>query len=611
MCIHLPHLLKAAHPASGRSGRAGRRLRAALRACAGALLAAAWLLAPPLAAAQPGAGDGLKRIPRAAPPAEPESAPEEPAGGLTGSLVYEFLVGEVAAQRGEPRLAAQAYADLARKTRDPWIAKRATELAWLAHMPQLAADAAQLWTEIEPQSGEAQVWQLQIWVASGRLEEARPGLERMLARSQSEQTFLQLGRLIGQVADKPAALRLMQALAEPYGELAAAHMAIAQVAAAGEDEATALSEAEAAVKLRPGWELPVLLEAGLLQKKDPARAIERLRVFLDSNPKSAEVRLAYARALAGARQYDAARAQFQQLLQNYPDNVNVVYPVALLSLELEDYGQAEAALKHLLDLDFNDPDLVMLYLGQATQALKRYPEALQWYEKVGPGEHYLTAQIRGAMVVALQGDVEGARRLLHDVPAGNDPDRVKLELAETQILREAKRTEEAFQLAAQALERMPEDPDLIYDYAMLAERLNRLDVMEANLRKLISLKPDQAQAYNALGYSLADRGLRLPEARELIEKAHALSPEDLFIVDSLGWVMYRSGDLNGALAQLQRAYGGHTDPEIAAHLGEVLWRLGRGAEARKVWLEAEKRSPGNETLEATLKRFLPAAGGQP
>jgi len=222
---------------------------------------------------------------------------------------------------------------------------------------------------------------------------------------------------------------------------------------------------------------------------------------------------------------------------------------------------------------------------------------------VGEGEQYVQAQIRYAQVLARQGKLDDARAHLQQAAAKSSPQRIQLVLAEAQLLRDANQPKAAFDLVGQALDRVPNNPDLLYDYAMLAEKIERVDVLESSLRKLIEIRPEHAHAYNALGYSLADRNQRLPEARELIEKALKLAPDDSFIIDSMGWVLYRQGKLKDSLGYLRRAYAGRPDPEIAAHLGEVLWALGERSEAERVWGDAARDSPDNETLANTIKRL--------
>ncbi len=605
--IVMPAPAAGSTPAPAVLGRAARVsiLIVAVIAGVALVLGVQALMARPLLAQ----GFPQKRIPepgslaRATP-----SAPTE----LNGALVYEFLVAEIALQRGKPQLGAEAYLDLARKLRDPRVAERATEVAWAARMPQVALNAASLWGELEPNSVDAGGWMLQILVATNRLEEAKPGLTRMLGKATDDRPFLQLGRLLSGVPDKAAALRLMRELAAPYPDNAAAHMALAQVAAVADDSELALTHARAAATQRTDWELPVLLEAQIIGKRSPAQAQERLRQFSATHPKAADVRLAYARSLAASGQFDQARIEFRRLAEAYPDNPEVIYPVALISLQLEDYPAAERYLRQLLEINYPDQDLVHLYLGQAIEEQKRYAEAIESYRQVSPGEHYRAARTRLALAMGKSGDLAGARAFLH-TPARDGGEvareqRIADLLIETQLLRDAKRPEEAFDLIDRALVQHPDDAELLYEQGMLAERLNRIEVMERSLRRVIAIKPDQAQAYNALGYSLADRGLRLAEARELIEHAVRLAPEDFFIKDSLGWVQFRQGDLSGALQTLQQAYAGRPDTEIGAHLGEVLWQMGRRDEANKVWTDALRRSPDNETLKSTLQRLEVSAG---
>jgi tetratricopeptide (TPR) repeat protein len=315
--------------------------------------------------------------------------------------------------------------------------------------------------------------------------------------------------------------------------------------------------------------------------------------------------MSYARVLVAERRYPEARVEFQTLSKDFPDNVDVVFAVGVLSLQLQDYALAEANFKRLLLLPYREKNTVRLYLGQIAEEQKNYPEALRWYSEVAGGEQYLQAQSRYALVLNKQGNLEAARAHLRQVEVDSDQSRTQLLLTEAQMLRDANRTREAFDLIGGALSSMPDQPELLYDYAMLAEKLERMDLLEQNLKKLISLQPDHAHAYNALGYSLADRNLRLPEAQALIEKALQLAPDDPFIIDSMGWLLFRAGKNQQALEYLKKAYSVRPDPEIAAHLGEVLWASGERVEAERIWIEAVKKVPGNDALNSTIKRFKP------
>ena len=542
-----------------------------------------------------------------APTPVPAPKLELPNQELTEAMLYEYLIAEIAGQRGSIGLSAQAYADLARRSRDPRIARRATEVALYARMPNAAIDAAKIWYETEPSSMQALQTLVSLLINAKRHEEALPYLQQLLAAGgdNASDGFLQLSRLLGNSQDKGLTLKLVQQLAQPYARLAQAHFAVAQAAVAAEQWELALAEVRVASKLKPDWELAALLEARLLQRQSNALALQHLAAFLERYPKTKEARLTYARVLVAERKYNEARTEFQTLSKNFPDNVDVIFAVGVLSLQLQDYALAEAHFKRLLALPYRDKDTVRMYLGQIAEEQKHYSEAMRWYEEVTGGEQYLQAQIHYALALSKQGKLEAARAHLRQIEVSSDQARVRLLLAEAQMLRDANRPLEAFDLIGGALMSAPDQPELLYDYAMLAEKLERMDLLEANLRKLISLQPDHAHAYNALGYSLAERNLRLPEAQELIENALRLSPDDPFILDSMGWVLYRMGKSKEALEYLRKAYGARADPEIAAHLGEVLWVAGEHREAEKIWLDAVKKTPGNDALNSTIKRFKP------
>ncbi len=575
----------------------------ALAACAQQQQRQAAPTAAPATAQQKAAESAPAKAEAAA--AEPVAAAEAdlPKQELTDEILYEYLLAEIAGQRGSLGLSAQAYADLAKRTRDPRIAKRAAEVALYARMPGAAIDAAKIWYEAEPDSMQALQALTSLLLSAKREGEALPYLQKLLAADASGGNFLQLNRVLANNPDKAHTLKLVRQLVQPYPKIAQAHFALAQAAAGAGEAELALTEVRAASTLKPDWELPVLFEAQLLQRQSSALALQRLSAFLEQHPKAREVRLSYARLLVAERKYPEARSEFQTLSKDFPDNADVVFAVGVLSMQLEDYAQAEKNFKRLLDLPYRDKNTVRMYLGQIAEDQKNYAEALRWYDEVDSGELHLRAQMRHALVLSKQGKLDAARAYLHQVGAGSAEEKVQLLLTEAQMLRDANRQQDAFDLIADALKNMPDQPELLYDYAMLAEKVGRMDLLESSLRKLIRLQPDHAHAYNALGYSLADRNLRLPEAQDLIEKALKLSPDDPFIIDSMGWVLYRRGEQKQALEYLRKAYTARPDPEIAAHLGEVLWVAGKRGEAEKIWLEASKKTPDNDALNSTIKRF--------
>jgi tetratricopeptide (TPR) repeat protein len=528
-----------------------------------------------------------------------------PPGDLNEPMLYEFLLGEIALQRGDHRLAAQTFLDLARRTRDARVARRAVEVANQARLNELALEAARTWQELDPASSQALQVVAALLVTNKRAEEALPYLEKLLASEgvNLENGFMQLNRLLAGNPDKAANLRVVRRLASKYPELPQAHFALAQAAAAAADDEAALAAVRRAGQLRPDWDLAALLEAQILQRRSPAAAAKVLGDFVAKNPSSREARLNYARALVLDKRLPEARKQFEAVLAASPGNTEVIYAVGLLAFQLKDYELAEDNMKRLLALGYRDADGVRYVLGQIAEEQKLWPQAVQWYERIGEGEHLLAARMRTANAIAKQGRLDEARSYLKRVAADNPGEESQLIVAEAQLLREANRNQDAFQLLTDALAKEPDQPELLYDYALTAEKLERFDVLESNLRKLIEVRPDHAHAYNALGYSLAERNLRLAEARKLIERALELAPDDYFIVDSMGWVLYREGNLKAAAEQLRRAYNGRPDAEIGAHLGEVLWMMGERDEANRIWQESLKASPDNETLQKTIKRL--------
>jgi tetratricopeptide (TPR) repeat protein len=537
--------------------------------------------------------------------AQTKDIPQAAEGDLNEPMLYEFLLGEIALQRGDLPLAAQTFLDLARRTSDPRVARRAVEIANQARMPELALEAARTWQELDPASPQALQVLAALLVANKRAEEALPHLEKLLATEgvSPENGFMQLNRLLAASPDKAANLRVVRALASKYPKLPQAHFAVAQAAAAAGDDDAAIAAIHRASALRPDWELAALLEAQILQRRSPAAAAKVLGDFVAKNPNSREARLNYARLLILDKRLPEARKQFEAVLAASPGNTEVIYAVGLLAFQLKDYEVAEQNMKRLLALNYRDADGVRYVLGQIAEEQKQWPQAIKWYESIGEGEHQLAAQMRTANAMAKQGKLDEARKYLKRVAVDNPGEAAQIIVAEAQLLREANRNQDAFKLLADALQKDPDQPELLYDYALTAEKLDRFDVLESNLRKLIEVRPDHAHAYNALGYSFAERNMRLPEARKLIERALELAPDDYFIIDSLGWVLYREGDLKGAAEQLRRAYVGRPDAEIGAHLGEVLWVMGERDEANRIWQESLKASPDNETLQKTIKRL--------
>ena len=581
---------------------------AAIAACAMFAACAQQPTQPPASAAPPATSQA--KPPAKVVVARPERRqPPLPGQELTEPVLFKMILAEVAVQRGQPHVAVPAYLELARETRDPRVAQRATEIAWNARFIAAAIEAAGIWLQADPESPQARQVIATLLVNQAQLADALPHLEKWVAAAKPNvgPAFLQISALLARHEDKKAVSELMQALAKPYSEVPEARLAVAQAAWNADESELSLTEARAALGLRPDWEIAALFQAQVLQRRSNSEALAYLADYLKQYPRSKDVRLNYARLLVNEKNYNEARKQFEVLLADFPNNADVTMAVALLAMQANDYDVAEAQFRRALEINYKDPDAVRLYLGQVNEERKRYDEALKWYETVGTGEQYISAQARYAGVLAKQGRLGDARKHLQQVSAENNQQRVQLIQAEAQLLREAAAYQDAFDLLGRALEKLPDFPDLLYDHAMAAEKVNRFDVLESNLRKLIQIRPDHAHAYNALGYTMADRNERLSEARELIETALKLAPGDPFIMDSMGWVLYRQGRNKEGLGYLQRAYALRPDPEIAAHLGEVLWAEGQREQAQKIWSEVLKEHPKNELLQNTVKRFIQAS----
>ena len=547
------------------------------------------------------------------------SARAEQSGGeslpniaVSEQLIQKYLSAELSFQRGDKFAAYSTMMSLARSLRDPRLARRALEFAIAGSLGGEAVKAARLWREIAPQSEEATQAVVGLLISSGRIDEVKTLLAQQLAASSPEalpNTIALLQRQLARIQDRSRAYGLLRELLEPYGDVLDARLTLAQAAMVAGDRATALTEARAALAKHPSSDLVALVLAQIIE--DRAESVQSLVAFLQKNPKSREVRLAYARTLIEQNKVAEAKAQFALLLTHHPDDRTTLYALGLMAAQAGEMREAESYLSKYIQTLGDQPDRerdstqALLVLAQIAEDKNDTAAALKWLEKIEPDNQgsYISATLRRAMLLAKAKDPEAARALLQQAEVRNDDDRAKLTVGEAQLLRDAGRLDDALRMVADALELNKNNIDLLYEHAMLAERAKQFDLMERELRKLIKVAPDNQHAYNALGYSFADRNLRLQEAFDLISKANQIAPNDPYILDSLGWVEFRLGRLEQALKTLQRAYEIKADAEIAAHLGEVMWKMGRQDEAKKLWRSANDKDPKNETLKATLQRL--------
>lgn len=528
---------------------------------------------------------------------------------LRPEFIYRYLVGEVAGQRGDIGTSGAIFYDLAKSERDPRLAERAAKIAAFGNITNLAVPAIKLWAELDPDSTEAQQAMTEMLIATGRLEDTKPYLTKLLSKEETRASgFLYLNTLLSRSPDKTAVLKLVQFLARPYPDSAEASFAIAQAAWVANQDETAFAAVNKAEAMHTGWELAALLKGQILFRKSPQAAIDYYASFLNSHPKSNEIRINLAKILVSQKQYTAAKKEFSIIIEQAKNSqtrsiAEITAVVGLLAYQSTDYIAAQNYFMEALELDFKDAEQLYLYLGQTSEKLNQNAAAADWYKKIALGPRYLEAQISLANLIARTQSTDKAIELLDDMENLSTEQQIIVIQSQASILGKAKRDQEAYDLLEKAVRNLPNTPELVYDYALVAERLQKFEVMESELRRAIAAKPDFAAAYNALGYSFADRNINLNEAVTLIEKALTLSPNDHYMLDSLGWAHYRKGNLDKAIKYLQDAYSINPDPEIAAHLGEVLWHKGRHEQAKKIWNDALIINPDNEVLISTANKF--------
>lgn len=552
------------------------------------------------------------------PDGEPEDKPDGklPAVELTSDLFYKLTKAELDFKRGQWQGAYVSMMMLAQQTRDPRLARRSAEMALAAKQGNEALAAIRLWRELAPESDDAVQYFLGFSVLGDDLTESEQVFAQRLNGAPAHARGLvmfQMQQYLLRAKDKAAAFALMERVLAPYAGMMESHLVLAQGAFAAEDKERSLREARRALELKPDSELAVLTLAQVLGDVDAVGQL--FGGFLANNPGAREVRAAYARLLVEQKRYDKARAQFETILKEQPDNAATLYALGIISVQANDPQAAEQYLRRHVDLVQSKDDSESEHEGDAAKALMLLSQiaeergdidgALAWLGKIDSADPRLslTAQLKRAHLTSKKGDLEGALKQLRAIPAMDPAEQAEVAQTEGQLLRDAGRGAEAYALLAQAVKRFPDSPDLLYDFALAAEKQGKPEEMEAALRKVMEAVPDNHHAYNALGYSLAERGERLEEAYALIEKALSMAPGDPYIMDSLGWVQFRMGRLKDAEQTLRRAYALRNDAEIAVHLGEVLWQQGERTEAQKLWREARAKDPKSDALRDTLARL--------
>ncbi|WP_144110988.1 tetratricopeptide repeat protein [Paraburkholderia sp. BCC1886] len=579
----------------------------------GAAVLAVWALAAVPAHAQdpsPDSDDTSVTLPDPLGPASAEDQKSLPGVQLSSQIVFQVLAAEVALQRNQPAPAYQTYLALARDTHDPRMAQRATEIALAAQSPTDALAAAQLWLQYAPESERAAQLDASLLVLSGKPDDAKPILARELTKvpaGNRGNALLALQLLISRGPNRVGGLHVLQDLLKDDMNRPEAQLAIARQQIVADDAPGARKSLEQALTLKPDY-LPAALMLSQMGPEERKEGIASLEKYVQQNPKSHDARLALAQMYLASDRLDDAQKQFETMHKDNANDLTPLMALALIKIQQKNYPAAQTYLTQYAQQAEKtpgaDPGQAYIYLAQLSLEQKNEAAANDWLNKIPPtSQQYMAAQITRAQLLAKQGRVDDARKLLANLQSPDPRDEALLVRTDAAILFDAKRYPEAEARLQQATAAFPGDPDLAYDYAMAAEKTGHYDVMEAQLRKLIQTQPDNPQAYNALGYSLADRNQRLPEADQLVEKAAALAPNDAFIMDSVGWVKFRLGDTPDAIKLLRKAYDLQPNAEIGAHLGEVLWKSGDQDQARAAFRDARKLEPDNDTLVKTLQRL--------
>lgn len=584
---------------------------------------------------------------QAAPPApvnaasEAATEPDQPMtrSALDAPLFYQLLIGELELRTGEIGAGYQIVLDAARRTKDEALFRRATEIALEGRAGVQALEAVRAWRQAHPESLEALRSEVQILLALNRPNDALEPMRALLRATPVEArsaVIATMPRALARGVDKQQAVKLLeQVLAESLENPAtrvAAQVSLGRASLAAGDATRALDLVQRAHAQQPNSELAALLALELMVTQPKAESL--VSDFLRLEPRNVPIRVVYARVLGAAQRYADAARVIEGVTRIDPQLAAPWLTLGALQVEMRHPDEAIAALMQFLDkvpavapasdapvviaqpgADDDDDDAAgdapadqgqtqaYLLLSQAAEQKRDYSAAERWLARIAQPQRVVDVQLRRASLLAKQGKLPAGRALIQALPESTPEEtRTKL-VAEAHLLRDAREWRDANLVLVRANAKFPDDVDLLYEQSMMAEKLNRMDDMERLLRRVIALKPEYHHAYNALGYSLADRNQRLPEARDLIRKALELSPNEPFITDSLGWVEYRLGNRDEALRLLRQAYSARPDVEIGAHLGEVLWASGQKDEARRVLREARARDADNEALRDTLVRL--------
>ena len=526
---------------------------------------------------------------------------------LNGDLLYQLLAGEFAGSRGDMDTAAQFYVEAAGNTDDPKVAARAAHIALYAEHYDEALDAIDRWQDLAPDASDeiARVRVLAM-LHLGEVDAAVKQLAPMLLQDGklNDTAISALSHILQKEANPEVALSVLRKLDAMYPQRPRLMLLRAryEVNASQLDVAQGLVDGVIAIQPETGdaW----LIKAQILAaQQNEGAAIAAVSKAVGLRSDDDQLRLQYARMLVQRKDYTHAWQQFNILHERLPDNPDVLLSLGLLSIETGKVDLANDYLQVLIDKGYHSSQ-AHYYLGRIQQSQGKLVVAIANFERVEKGEYFLDAHIRAAGLLAATGEVDKAMVQLQSLmQASDNNDVVRLYLAQGEVLSSVQRNQEALNIYTAALKNSPENTDLLYARALTAEKLDMLEVAESDLRLVLIHEPENVNALNALGYTLADHSQRLQEARDYILKAAALLPDDPSILDSLGWVYYRLGEYEESVKHLRKAFAKIEDAEIAAHLGEVLWVSGQLEEAGKIWQRGASVRADHPVLVETMKRF--------
>jgi len=523
---------------------------------------------------------------------------------LDADLLFTLLSGEMAGYRGELGIATQQYLRAAKETRDPRVIQRAVRVASFAKLHKQGLEAAQLWIEVEPESDAAKLNLATLQLRNGLKAEALNGFDALIKSAADKQTFfISLGKQLIREKNTEQVLALMKQLVSRYPKVASAHFVLSSIAEQGGKFVLAESAIRQAMALKVNWTDAQNQLARILRLQgNTDSAITFLEGVLKKSPDNKVIRLSYARLLVDAKQIDKARKQFEILAADAPENSNILYALGILALQSDDLNSAEKYFKKVRSTGRRGLE-ANYYLGQIAESNEEITQAINYYNLVTRGEFAFDSQLRVARLLAKQSKAGLALSKLESLSVRGDAQLIKVVLAKGEILRGVKRFAEAIKGYTEALKIIPGNSDLLYARALMAERVDRIDILMEDLKTILKTEPENAHALNALGYTLADRTENYQEALSYIKRALKLLPDDAAIIDSMGWIQYRLGNNKEALKHLTRAYDLNDDAEIAAHLGEVLLKMGETARGQKVIRKGLEQAPNDERLLEVIKRF--------